>query len=1444
MILNIANDYGRTTAYGGIAEIPTGLDILIAGFACVDFSPLNTRPKDLKDGGESADTFFAVLEYCKQKRPRLVILENVKNAPWCATSSASVRQSLHWHFEKIGYAALHILVNTADYYLPQTRNRGYLLAIDKRGAPNHEMQNCMLKQWTHLMEKSARPASSRSIEFLQEIDMQDLPDPDSKSRKDEIDWPKCEVQHGKYRQDLGLGSRHILTNWKAGGGSKLPDYFYVPSKPYTERVNDSIDIAHLRNIKRGLDDRYYRLVLFSRREILYAHDGSRILELSQSVFRVVDGNADGMTGCITPTGMPFSTIHGRMLTAKEGLTLQGMPLGFLHFLEELSEKQLRDMAGNAMTTTLVTIAECLALIVGLPLLPRGIGDEMPQSDSIKRSPLSTRSRNIATPAEHAPDIEKGRFLSPSTNICAIHITVSMSAFKHMANASRQLCACEGQNHVYERTFYKCQICSHTVCDHCAGQPKHVYSTLDMSSSGRVLPDVLRRYVGGKFPVRIRIHQIFKGISTYLVQSIKIYRGMLASSSAKSRQRTTCYRCLVLYSGALLAAKEDMYLGQGLRSDRSIVIYESEHARLLLSNKPAELEWQLYIKAPATLPAISNGRFVEDFAIARMRPTVQSDNIFEGTWDIWVPQKTTIPVLVTPTGLSEPTYASAIGLAGRQEERQSHILKLAYVNPQHAKLLDEDVHGEYQSAPLCGQPFNTLHVSKQRQGHDAPLAIYFHHPHAGGDFSTHRFIISQHLGRTHWSESVPIVAAFPKGWRPPSASDGDERQRKSCSLKVHGFWQHVGITKDSSFTPLEIRADTLSNTTLEPQSFRCDSFLTVLHCSARNIHVPTKDIPSSAIWQELSKSDFVSILPKLYWLLSASSFLDYNHHGPTGWTLSSTAYHSPARCPCAPKIPHLAWRCQALSEKPDSGYELRPIEDAQELTSFEKASRHAGSAFCVEYHAHEDCIGVRISARPISLIHRALQCLHRRPCHDRFLGALICSAAQTDWQITTDNPSCSSIKSNTITFGSYKQQYDLPEFPAGCTLELKALQRQPVAWMLHMEQEPTPFTEEEIIEERLPGINYRLWGRARQDVLVRGGVLAQDVGFGKTILVIATILASLDSDTEVAEKPVYGHFTSRATIIYTPPHLIGQWVSEVLRFCPGWAHGVEVIGLRTVHEHQRLTLWQIRNARILVVSWELHSSAKYEENLAQFAGVLQLAKKQNRSTAAWYDLAAGGVEDMVEYLCTHGTAHFIAQKQRKSQAAWLSSQLQPCLKARSSRSRGQAYMDSKSSQRNDVPSSEKLSKEHVSASATPRAAEKGPTRPQNTRHWQTSVLIPKRSESQKRKCSLDLLKLRGVPLEAFRFSRAVVDEFNYPDQRLAGQLSRLIQKAHCRWVLSATPKLDTFEDVKRIAGLIGINIGRTNYSVNRAGAVKELSGNVPLHVENLADFDSERRIPHL
>ena len=52
--------------YGGLMEGPDYVNILIAGFACVDFSCLKKNAKSLSEVGEPANTLRGIMEYSKK----------------------------------------------------------------------------------------------------------------------------------------------------------------------------------------------------------------------------------------------------------------------------------------------------------------------------------------------------------------------------------------------------------------------------------------------------------------------------------------------------------------------------------------------------------------------------------------------------------------------------------------------------------------------------------------------------------------------------------------------------------------------------------------------------------------------------------------------------------------------------------------------------------------------------------------------------------------------------------------------------------------------------------------------------------------------------------------------------------------------------------------------------------------------------------------------------------------------------------------------------------------------------------------------------------------------------------------------------------------------------------------------------------------------------------
>jgi site-specific DNA-cytosine methylase len=201
----------RTTAYGALAPVPGDVDLLVAGTSCVDYSNLNNVKQDIDASGESGRTFRGMMSWVKNHRPPLVILENVCSAPW---------DKVIQKFEQAGYSAAQMRVDTKAYYIPHTRTRGYLVAVNKRNSS-------IPTEWKNWVgDKLKRPASSTLDAFL-------LPSDDPRihvsrqklvkesynaldRRTGRTDWGRCESRHQRARLEEGLGPKRPLTNWDEG----------------------------------------------------------------------------------------------------------------------------------------------------------------------------------------------------------------------------------------------------------------------------------------------------------------------------------------------------------------------------------------------------------------------------------------------------------------------------------------------------------------------------------------------------------------------------------------------------------------------------------------------------------------------------------------------------------------------------------------------------------------------------------------------------------------------------------------------------------------------------------------------------------------------------------------------------------------------------------------------------------------------------------------------------------------------------------------------------------------------------------------------------------------------------------------------------------------------------------------------------------------------------
>lgn len=238
------------TAFGALVDVPCQpgcVDLLIAGTSCVDYSNLNNEKKTIKEGGESGQTWRGLVQWIKKAQPPIVILENVKGAPW--TTKVKI-------FESIGYHASFIHVDTKQYYIPHTRQRGYLFAVKKSGAK--PISKRVLKQWSDTVKKLERPAGGSLDAFmLPNDDPRVIKGRDRLSATDSADqstpWTKCQSRHHFARANEELGEKHPLTGSNEGNTRMPPFAWNEWTSRQVLRIHDLLDIDTLRCAKEGID---------------------------------------------------------------------------------------------------------------------------------------------------------------------------------------------------------------------------------------------------------------------------------------------------------------------------------------------------------------------------------------------------------------------------------------------------------------------------------------------------------------------------------------------------------------------------------------------------------------------------------------------------------------------------------------------------------------------------------------------------------------------------------------------------------------------------------------------------------------------------------------------------------------------------------------------------------------------------------------------------------------------------------------------------------------------------------------------------------------------------------------------------------------------------------------------------------------------------------------
>lgn len=1106
--------------------------------------------------------------------------------------------------------------------------------------------------------------------------------------------------------------------------------------------------------------------------------------------------------------MPYLTTRGGRIIGHEALILQGLGLDELE-LNMLSQSNLQDMAGNAMTSTVVGAAIAAALSIFYPKLRMEGKDSKPESTAI----------NL--------DISGGEILQEKVKLSSTHeVTLSAASAVEQAKLTRRLCACEGRMHKRDTAFQRCTTCLHTTCKKCGIKPRHHYVNIPAEEiEERKAPNYFEDLIKRSVPTSISLKTSSIDISSLLQEISEQYAGKFGDDFELC---TTFQRAL----------SSEVYLRDIRRDEYWEVKYDSPDAKLILTISENKVEWRLYANVDKDGLGTHRGKFFRRFPIARMRP--DGDDINDGRWFIWVPEgpdsQLEFAADLKWSGDLINNFGNQRGLPEMDTEYVYSTCELV-IPEMDSRYFDRDVQGRYKLSQECGQPHNTLHA-REREENEQPLFFYLEqHLRTGNPdqlSGEHYFVFTEETHRLEKLDHRAIIANFGKTWRPPIVKVKTkeyplEDYRQFHHLKSHDDVQYIDKLENAqpiylqeggtvcvdgrwvSLTSLSI--DTQDGTELLYHVLPADpSALLDLSDSCKSSAaailsldvVLTGKISASWVrekWTKITRANEAKFLREFGWILMQGCILDGHIQDANIWHV---VVPKQDRCfDCVPQPPPLQW---SMNKEGKSV----PCEEPLAATVYERQMKSRPPAFSARFQiTGHDKLLLMFGINPQTLIHRALALL---PC---------LPATSVSWRLVTDDVTYPNASLKVLTVKDNKGRIVKVDIKLKKGMRLRPEQMRAVDWVIARDRGGVVFTEEEVVEARMSGFGYRLEGKAVRNVKPRGGLLFFDVGFGKTAITLALIRHCLDDDEQAAKDQIEsiqrrresakseqlskgkallkgkapmkhetplkdetrpkGKIPLKATIIFTPDHLPKQWAAEVVKFL-GKDVVKKVLVIEGIKDLKKLTVRNFQDADLIIVSWNFLENPAYNNALADFAGIVDRDGSGSlRSKTEWYNKALSKISDTVELLYEDEVdPEIVWETLEENFAADDLQSSQTKVPVPTKRQRG--VKDKKDK---DTKKGVKIFKDYV---ARKRNA--------NTFNFK------KINNVREMKCPL---------FEIFSYARKVVDEFTY---LLRDRVALLIFKnlsAPSTFGLSGTPSTDNFADVKEMASLLGIHLGIDDYS---------------------------------
>lgn len=470
--------------------------------------------------------------------------------------------------------------------------------------------------------------------------------------------------------------------------------------------------------------------------------------------------------------IPYITNRGGPMVGLEALSMQGLPIDELLLTRE-TEDQLADLAGNAMSTTVVGASILAALVAGRKLLKAGDDAETYETKGGKK-----KLDRVEEDDEEAMEIDQPTQLAVEKRIVgerelherpldlSVTTETSLQELLEDAEKSSRLCECEGRKDITSRKLNRCMDCGSSSCVKCGGRPEHNPSVIDVVANPRLAPATFVRKLKSTLPMCLS----FLGITQPLLDELKASAGVAIPQKTWQGWRAAVLRAVDL----------ELRFVEPKRQEIWSAIYQSPSASLELSLHPQQPEWRLYAKAEEKEPANSEIRHLLESPIARL--SCAPDGLFSGIWELALPASAEIPVTIEGVGEKVPAWEARLGLIGEEfKDLQVHSQIKVTLSTDDVPKFDRDISGVYTLLDKCGTANSALHKRMPNLDEDEsnkPPLFMFLDPTRCGEAEKDCFVFSISKRRYEFGETRPVICRLDEKWR---QSGKDNAEELSCYL---------------------------------------------------------------------------------------------------------------------------------------------------------------------------------------------------------------------------------------------------------------------------------------------------------------------------------------------------------------------------------------------------------------------------------------------------------------------------------------------------------------------------------------------------------------------------------------------------------------------------------------------------------------------------------------